>query len=179
MKTLFLDTEFTELTQSAELLSIALVDENDRWFYGVFSDIETCELSPWHQKYVVPFLPLSKEQLKRLPDNGTYITSNKQEITKSLLDWLNAYDQIEIWADVPAYDWILFAELFGGARSLPKQIHYIVRDLATLLVVNELDPNIDRFEFAYKGHPPLELIRHNALGDAMNTRDCFRKLMNL
>ena len=177
MKTLFLDTEFTELSQSGSLLSIALIDRNDRWFYGVFSDVDTSHLSPWHQENIVPYLPLTDLQLEQLPDTSTYLVAGKDKITETLLTWLKAYDQLEIWADVPAYDWVLFCELFGGARQLPKQIHYIVRDLATFFVLKGIDPDTDRFKFVYEGKTPLGLIRHNALGDAINTKDCYKKLV--
>jgi len=177
LKTLFLDTEFTELSQSGSLLSIALVDNNDRWFYGVFSNVDTVKLSSWHQENIVPYLPLTDLQLEQLSDTGTYLVADKNKITEALLTWLEIYDQVEIWADVPAYDWVLFCELFGGARQLPKKIHYIVRDLATCLVLNGMDPDTDRFKFAYEGKTPLGLIRHNALGDAINTKDCYKKLI--
>ena len=177
MKTLFLDTEFTELSQAAELLSIALVDENNRWFYAVFSDTKSENLSSWHQENIVPFISLTDVQLQRLPSTGTYLQANKQQIISSLLDWLSAYRELEVWADVPAYDWVLFSELFGGARQLPKQIHYIVRDLATYFTIFDIDPDTDRFEIAYQGNPPPEIIRHNALGDAMTTKAIYEKLI--
>lgn len=37
---LFLDTEFTSLTQHTQLLSLAIVDENERVFYAEFTEVK-------------------------------------------------------------------------------------------------------------------------------------------
>lgn len=180
MSTLFLDTEFTALQQQARLLSLALVSEDDRWFYAEFTDIDRTQLSAWHQEHVVPYLSLSETQISQLPQNGTYLKASQADIVTALQEWLQQWTHIEIWADVPAYDWVLFCELFGGARDIPAHIHYIVRDLATLFILNGHDPDIDRFQFAYdRDLPQHGLSRHNALGDAWAGLRCWKKLLNV
>ncbi|MEM7571688.1 MAG: 3'-5' exoribonuclease [Bacteroidota bacterium] len=195
MPRLFLDTEFSALTQDAALLSLALVDEQGRWFYAVFTDSNWDGLSDWHQENVVPFLLLSPTQIEQLPAAGTYLKGDRAAVKLSLSNWLSSYEQIEIWADVPAYDWVLFCELFGGALSLPENIHYIVRDLATLLEMKGYNPDIDRFTFAHESTEKNEnqdqwstsagparkqsvsgLVRHNALGDALTSKAVFEKI---
>ncbi|MEM8584688.1 MAG: 3'-5' exoribonuclease [Bacteroidota bacterium] len=151
MTRLFLDTEFSSLSQQAELLSIALIDENQRWFYGVFDEPEWSKLSDWHQEHVVPYLAFSQEQYVNIPGDGTYIKLDRENIIEALGQWLSHYQEVQIWADVPAYDWVLFCELFGGALSLPKPIHYVVRDLATLLEAKGYDIDIDRWGLAFGG----------------------------
>ncbi|MEM6771849.1 MAG: 3'-5' exoribonuclease [Bacteroidota bacterium] len=197
MQPIFLDTEFSGLQQHAQLLSLALVPQSGPWFYAVFSDVDLKALSDWHQEHVVPHLRLSEVQLQALPP-GEYILGRKSEILPRLRAYLAAFDQVVIWADVPAYDWVLFCELFGGAFGLPKNIHYIVRDLATLLEAKGYDIDTDRFDLAYNNQgadagarvssadgrvqdltpslAPVEtnegLLQHNALGDALACRKC-------
>lgn len=180
MPKLFLDTEFTELRQQAQLLSLALVSEDGPWFYAAFSDVDLNNLSDWHQEHVVPYLQLSPQQIAALPPQGTSIQGSREDIVPQLTIWLQQWTQIEIWADVPAYDWVLFCELFGGALHIPKSIHYMVRDLATLFILKEHDPDTDRFQFAYgQGVPSQGLIRHNALGDAISGWACWKKLTKI
>lgn len=64
---LFLDTEFTGLRQNAELISLALVGADDRWFYAEFTDFDREELSDWHREYVLPYLFLEKGKGRILP----------------------------------------------------------------------------------------------------------------
>ncbi len=104
MPNLFLDTEFTELSQSAQLLSLALIDENQYWFYAEFTDVDRTHLSDWHQQHVVPYLHLTKEQIAQLPAEGLYIKGTHSEISTHLKKWLQQWPALTIWADVPAYD---------------------------------------------------------------------------
>ncbi|MEM6396062.1 MAG: 3'-5' exoribonuclease [Bacteroidota bacterium] len=151
MTRLFLDTEFSGLTQQAELLSVALIDENHNWFYGVFDEPDWTQLSSWHQEHVVPYLAFSAEEYMDLPGEGTYLKLDRRNVMEGLMQWLSKYEKVQIWADVPAYDWVLFCELFGGALSLPKPIHYVVRDLATLLEAKGYDVDVDRWGLAFGG----------------------------
>ena len=199
MVRLFLDTEFSALRQHAELLSVALVPQEGPWFYAVFTEVDLGSLSAWHQEHVVPHLPLTKAQLAALPP-GTYVRGSADEIVSALRAYLARFERVEIWADVPAYDWVFFCELFGGALRVPKHVHYIVRDLATLFVTKGYDVDTDRFAFARgnagedagrriqtgdgrtkgvaggNGVSAEGLERHSALGDAMVARRCFKRL---
>ena len=52
MKTIFLDTEFTGLTQSAQLISLALVADTGEEFYAEFTDYELVDASDWMWLFV-------------------------------------------------------------------------------------------------------------------------------
>jgi hypothetical protein len=195
---IFIDTEFSGLHQNAQLISLALVPENGPWFYAVLSDVDTETLPAWHQQNIVPQLLLTDEQLAQLPP-GHYFCDTKENITKALLKFLAGFDQVTMWADVPAYDWVLFCELFGGAFGLPKNIHYIVRDLATLLEAKGYNIDTDRFALAYgnlgedagaevsssdgrvggqaSATTAEGVLRHNALGDALTAKACWQKII--
>ncbi len=54
---LFLDTEFTKLEPGNKLISIALVDENEDFFYAELTDTYTLsDCSDFVKSYVLPFL---------------------------------------------------------------------------------------------------------------------------
>lgn len=53
----FLDTEFTDLVPGNKLISIALVDENEDWFYAELTDTyEIKDCSDFVKAFVLPFL---------------------------------------------------------------------------------------------------------------------------
>jgi len=54
---LFLDTEFTDLVPGNKLISIALVDENEEFFYAELTDTyELKDCSEFVKAFVLPFL---------------------------------------------------------------------------------------------------------------------------
>ncbi|RKG38937.1 3'-5' exonuclease family protein [Acinetobacter rongchengensis] len=100
---LFLDCEFNGF--GGELISLALVDENNQSFYEVLA----CQNPiPWVVEHVIPILnqtPISLEAFQ-----------------KQLQKFLNLYDAIEIIADWPE-DFALFSRCLivsaGRCLSLP------------------------------------------------------------
>ncbi len=173
---IFLDTEFTGLQQETTLISLALVTENGKEFYAEFTDYNKNQVSDWILNNVIANLFLTEKNQNRNLEK-IYIKGNTHEIKSALLIWLNQFPvikdkddniipNIEIWADVPHYDWVLFCELFGGALNIPKQIHYICRDLATFLETKNIDISKPRIELIDKNKLPENLNRHNALFDA-------------
>ena len=176
--TLFLDTEFSGLEQSAFLISLGLVTAEGDWFYGELTDYEFAKLPDWHQTEVVPHLFLRRGI--RQPDfterPGTTVLGDRPTLVAALRDWLGRFEQVEIWADVLAYDWVFFCELFGGALQLPKHIYYIPFDFPTLLKVKGLDADVAR-ESLVPGWMGLESgMRHNALYDAFLLREGYLRL---
>lgn len=174
---LFLDTEFTALKQDARLISLALVSEEGRYFYAEFTDFDRDTLSDWHKEHVLAHLLLDENTSFDWPTHGTTLKGDYKIIKEALTTWLSQWTAIEIWADVPAYDWVFFCELFGGALHIPSQIHFIVRDLATFFHLKGIDANISRFDFAYnKEGSELKLPQHNALADAWTCMRCYQQL---
>ncbi len=175
---IFLDTEFTSLQKNADLISLALVSEDGKEFYAEFTDYNLTKAGndkQWIVQNVIGNLILTKDNESRNLDK-MYIRGNRSEITSALRNWLNQFGirkddggniipHIRIWADVPHYDWVLFCELFGGARKIPPQIHYMVMDLATLLFCKGIKPDTPRIELLPHNELP-EGVQHNALFDA-------------
>lgn len=180
---LFLDTEFTGLNQNAQLISLAVVAESGQSFYAEFTDFDTKLLSDWHHTHVVPNL-----LYWNLPDyhnpllHEWRIKGQAEKVVADLKLFLQQFILVEIWADVLAYDWVLFCELFGGALNLPDNIFYTPFDLATLFRFKDLivpsgryKEDVPRFDFVKYTTGP----QHNALHDAMVELQCYRKLMGI
>ena len=175
---IFLDTEFTGLQQSSQLISLALVDMDGRWFYAEFTDYDDDSLTDWHRKYVVANLFLEKKAKPSfLETEGQSVRGNSELIVTNFKKWLSHYDETEIWADVLTYDWMLFCELFGGALHIPKSIFYIPYDFATLLKVKGYNPDITRASLVPGWAQQHLSYKHNALYDAFLLRQAYLKLM--
>ncbi len=171
----FLDTEFTDLNQSSKLISLALVSDCGKSFYAVFDDFNKAELSDFVKENVTPYLNFSEDNCSLI---NYRIKGNSRQIQLALINWLSQFENIQIWADVPHYDWVLFCELFGGALQIPKQIHYICMDLATLILSKGMDINKPRIELLTREEIPNNYIIHNALSDAEVGMQILNKLLN-
>jgi len=172
---LFLDTEFTGLEQQGELISLAIVADEPRWFYAEFTDYNPVLLTDWHRENVLPYLYFGTNATKPIvPADCILMEGDSGQIVQALREWLTGFNSVEIWADVLAYDWVFFCELFGGALHIPQNIFYMPMDFATLLRVRNLDPDTDRV--ALSGLP-ADTKRHNALTDAQILNRCFYELM--
>ncbi len=178
----FLDTEFTGLHQKTTLISLALVAESGEEFYAEFSDYDKSVSNEFLDKFVFSKLNTIVKPSEDFDGNEKliFVKGNTEEILPLLSTWLNQFDLIEIWADVLAYDWVLFCELFGGAFNIPENIFYAPFDLATLFrmkgFINPSDKHnddISRFEYAGASLDN----QHHALADARVELICWQKLM--
>lgn len=179
---LFLDTEFTGLTQKTNLISLAIVAENGVEFYAEFTDFNLStngfDEFIWINDNVIANLYLN-ESNQSFELSKMYLKGSKSEVKSALVIWLNQFgitknkegeiqQTLFFWADVPHYDWVLFCELFGGARNIPPQIHYMCLDLATLLYAKGEDFNKARTQILKEVNLTLPegYAQHNALSDA-------------
>src|ERR1035437_7527342 len=117
MKKIFLDTEFTGLHQKTTLISLATVAESGEEFYAEFTDYDRTQINDWLNKNIISNLWITNNQTFDRSQNGTYLKGDRITIKESLQRWLGQFEGVEIWADVLAYDWVLFCELFGGAEA--------------------------------------------------------------
>lgn len=182
MTRIFLDTEFTGLHQYTSLISIGLAAENGDVFYAEMTDYDREQVDDWLRSNV---LNLLSDDLPNAEDAHTnpvmLCQGTMSEVSHALHRWLKRFggkDSVEIWADVLAWDWVLFCELFGGAFSLPEEVYYIPFDLSTLLKLKGIDPNIIREELGQVkwSHPKLKLVKHHALYDALLEKNIFENL---
>ncbi len=181
MVKVFLDTEFTGLHQRASLISMALYVDDDTYFYAEFNDYSVRQLTPWIQENVISKLQITQTFSFVTDGEKVRMKGNKTQIRKALRIWLIQFDLIEIWADVLAYDWVLFCNLFGGAFKIPENIFYAPFDISTLFRSKGLImPNskyggdISRLTYVDVNGDGKQ---HNALEDARIGKLCYDKLM--
>jgi len=180
---IFFDLEFTGLHQNTTLISIGLVAEDGRQFYAESIDYDRGQVNQWLEDNVIAHLSLVSTTDSGLPtmtsENGiqTIIGKNWQ-LARCLGDWLRQFDAVEMWSDVLAYDWMLFCELFEAedtAERLPRNVYYIPFDIATVMKIKGVDPDVSREEFSGIEN----LAKHNALDDARIIKACYEKLMGV
>lgn len=171
---LFLDSEFTGLHQKTTLISIALASEDGRTFYAESTEFDKNQNSVWIEENVLPNLMLQDKSSGYTNQNpiDVMFKGNTKGITIALSQWLKQFQEVEIWSDVLAYDWVLFCDLFGDALSLPKNVYPYPFDICTLFKVADVDPDISREGFIGISSSS----KHNCLYDAVVIKACYCKL---
>ncbi len=179
MKKIFFDSEFTGLHQSTTLISIAFVADTGEEFYAEFNDYNKTQLNSWLEANILNNLILNNENLSR-ELKRMRIKGNKFEIKAAFEIWIDQFRKpetknpyIQMWGDVPQYDWVLFCELFGGAMNIPDSIHFMPMDIATMLCMKNVDITLDREKLVDKSK--RELKKHNALYDARLIKEVCNK----
>ena len=184
---IFFDTEFTGLYKDTELISIGLVDENGREFYGEITDFDKSKVDEWIKENVllntVEFGNISILDICDVVDS--YYVGTKETIINYLKEWLKAYDNVELVSDVCHYDMVLFIDLFGTAFDLPSNInascHDINQDIANYLDISERDAfdfSRETFINTYSVND-IESNKHNALYDAKVIRKIYNIINNI
>lgn len=161
---IFFDTEFTGLYQNTSLISIGIVAEDGREFYAEISDFNNRYISQWVRDNVLNHLT-GKNVIKH------------SELKDKLVRWLEPYEEVEVWSDCLAYDWVLFCQIWGGAKHIPPKVSYIPFDICTLMLTKSVDPDVDRETFV-GAEKYRKARKHNAMHDARVIRDCYVKLMS-
>ncbi len=173
---IFFDTEFTGLHQKTTLISIGMVAEDGREFYAEFIDFDHKQADDWIQNNVIKNLSLGliAENWSSIESGQTLVRGYTPFIKNQIKKWLSQFDQVEMWSDCLAYDWVLFCNIFGNAFATPQNLFYIPFDICTVFKVKGIDPDISRELFA--GIDGANK-KHNALWDARVIKACYDKLM--
>lgn len=181
---IFFDTEFTGLRQDTTLISIGMISETRDTFYAEFTDFDRSMCDDWIEENVIKNL----KYYGRLDIDTVYRTTfstktknisivmldSASAISDALKKWLSQWDSVELWSDCLAYDWVLFCQIFGGAFSIPENVYYIPFDICTLFKIKNIDPDVNREEFAGSVNTD---DKHNSLHDAIIIKKCYEKLM--
>ena len=158
----FFDFEFTGLHQNTTPISLGCVADDGSAFYCEFSDFDANQVDGWIRENI-------------LSHTGQLLADsrNRAQAVDDLRIWLAQFGRVEMWGDCLAYDWVLFCELFGGARSIPGNVFYIPFDICTLMYAKGIDPDISREDLAgIAGYTN----KHNALWDAVVIKGCFERM---
>jgi hypothetical protein len=170
---LFFDQEFSGLHKNTTLISLGIVSDCGKTFYCELNDFDRSQCDDWINKNVIANLFL-KEGGNNFDVNNYRILGSKEDIKEALTIWLSQFEEVEMWSDCLAYDWVLFCDIFGGAFSIPKNVYYIPFDICSFFKVKGIDPDINREE--YSGLKD-GAIKHNSLWDALVIQACHDKLM--
>ena len=198
---IFFDTEFTGLHKDTTLISIGLIDEYGRTFYGEFSDYDESKCDNWIRENVIKHLKWSKEgpveDFVNIYDNAWEAFGSKEYIKIVLTEWLSKYNNVELVSDCCHYDMVLFIDIFGDAWSIPDVVnpvcHDINQDIAKYFDISEREAfdlsrekiiekvNIDNQDTAnHFGISEREKIiniegdKHNALYDAKVIKEIYK-----
>ncbi|MEB4633731.1 3'-5' exonuclease family protein [Burkholderia contaminans] len=137
----FLDTEFTDFID-CDLISIALVAEDGREFYGERNDFDRRTCSPFVHEAVLP-------QLGQYPDR----VFSREGLRSALLEWLRPFESGIFCMDFPG-DWDLLVDALDGVPN----------GWRGLLVGDQADQvRLESYYKQFRG-------RHHALHDARALR---------
>jgi hypothetical protein len=144
MKKVYLDTEFTDLHPAARLISIALVVDENNFFYAELTDTyDLCDCSDFVKAYVLPFL------------RGNSYRMNYYECSLRMSNWIESLgDRCMIASDAPSWDMPFFDRLIDvrPPANLERSMVYPIRVPPHIIEDIVLENNYDI---------------HNALDDAM------------
>lgn len=177
----FLDTEFTGLRPDTTLVSVGMVTEDGSARYAELTDYRRDHIDEWLQENIIDNLVLSDmpDQSWRRPSSDFLcFRGSSAYVANQLSSWLGALGECRVVSDVYAYDWTLLLKLIG---ELPKNVHYIPLDLASIAWARGIDPDFSRSSmaeaFGYLEVPELVSgLEHNALYDACVQRACFKAM---
>lgn len=154
----YLDTEFAERPCTIDLISVALVREDGRFYYAESSEVNEDLCNDWVKKNVLP----KRTDIIRRP---------RTEIRDGLRAFVGD-DRPRFWGYYSDYDWVVFCWLFGAMIDLPPcwpmYCLDLKQELARLNVSKDLLPTQD--------DPAYE---HNALCDArwiMKAHQALRRM---
>ena len=173
---IYFDTEFTGLHKNTTLISIGLIDENDRCFYAEFTDYDESQCDDWIKENVIKNLKHKGTHDLHLKgynprEDKTWIIGSKDEVYNALYEWLLVYDRIQLVSDVCHYDMVLLIDLFGTAFDLPQNVnpacHDINQDIARYYEISEKEAfDFSREELLQNNAIVIEGDKHNSLYDA-------------
>lgn len=120
----FYDTEFIDDGRTIELISIGMVAEDGREYYGVSTAFDPQRAGPWVRRHVLPKLPPLSSPLWR----------SREQIRDDLGQFLGLAgsgpaDPIELWAWVGAYDHVALCQLWGPMTALPRPVPRLTLEL--------------------------------------------------
>lgn len=194
---IYFDTEFTGLQQDTDLISIGMVTDDGKKFYGEFRDFRLALCDEWIIENVVR--KLQKVEFLDTDEIMT-VSGRRHVIRENLMNWLekqrvtNGADKIQFVSDVCHYDFVLLIDLlsnteYGSGLHLPKFIspycHDINQDITDLINRNiDEDKKIcdaEAFDINREGIlktfgveiPGNNEDKHNALFDALVIKEIY------
>lgn len=153
----FYDTEFIDDGRTIELISIGVVAEDGREYYGVSTEFDPDRAGRWVRTHVLP----------KLPSPASPVWRSRSRIRSDLEAFFGlsaaGAEPVELWAWVGAYDHVVLCQLWGPMTELPAAMPRFTRELRQLWE--------DR---GRPKMPPRSPDAHDALVDARDQLRRFR-----
>jgi len=153
---LFYDADLTSLRQDTQILSFAIIGEDDRKFF-----IEFQTDNPTNNIHVMGNTEMYGYNVDRA------------QFPELFQKFIEPYDKVDMWSDYLMYSWVAFCELFGGMDNLPLKVNEVPYDLCTYLHLKNISPHQNREDLL--GLKSSEK-KTNALWEAMITKSCLQLL---
>ncbi len=142
------DTEFIDTPEHSELISLAIVREDNVSIYFEF-EYPPEAITPWLAENVVPHL------------DGHKPLSTFAEAANTIDHFMHLDPKPEFWAYYGAYDWYWLCRVFGGFMKLPKQWGIVA---------------FNDFAHMQRGVPDVAGAGHNAMNDARSILAAMKAL---
>lgn len=172
-KIIFIDTEFTGEHAYTTLVSLGIITLEGDEFYVTLNDYDKNQVTEW----------LKNNVLKDIDETKSISSIQAYKKLNSFLKKYSENKNLYVVSCGLLQDYLLMIELFkyknkdkyfDSLNCLPNYLkHYAAIDLNTLFRVCNINPNMNRLEFAGINH---KIKRHNALDDAKVVRKCFLKI---
>jgi len=152
----FFDTEFLENGKTIDLISIGIVCEDGRELYLQNSGFNFHSADTWLKQNVLSKLTEFDIESGRftVEKYNTDIWKQKHEIAHEVNQFITG-DDIELWGEYCAYDFVALCQLWGKAIDKPSNIPWLAKDIQQLIIDKAILPAL-----------PTNENPHNALDDA-------------
>lgn len=151
----WMDSEFDEDGQTIELISIGIVAEDGRTLYAISNEFDPERPNDWVKKNVLP----------HLPPRSNRKWMSRERIKHKVLEFFQGDKRPEIWCEVGAYDWVVFAQLFGRMIDMPRKFGFFHMELAQW-----------RKQLGNPDVPKQTNTEHDALADARYNKAIWEAL---
>lgn len=176
----FIDTEFIEHAGGIQLVSIGIYSENGKSLYIESTSFDSRLANDWVKKNVLEKLLYVSPTAVAYPEYSMvswtvgevnmYGCCSEAEMGKCILEFLKDDQNPEFYAYYGAYDWVVFARIFGRMIDLPEHFPMWVIDLKQMMWERGLTK-----EWKQEVCPD-PVGEHNALVDAKWNYDLFREI---
>lgn len=128
----FLDTEFNQTVDPVELISLGIVAEDGREFYGTAAGFREEACDDWLKTNVLPALDILPPNFRFDPMDSSksrYCPKATLSVMRTYLENFIGIDRdIEFWGYYADYDWYLFTR-FWGFMNMPKHFPKLCFDI--------------------------------------------------
>ena len=172
-KDYFFDTEFLDLKDSFQVISIGFYCEDGRSFYAENSSFDY--IDDEHDNFVLTnvlphlkywgnensILDVNETKYSNDGTKNTYVYGDLEYIGKELIKWFGKDHDPIFYAYVSSYDYFALSKIYGGMMHNPRWFPWYARDLAAIADMNGFDHHWRKKNVPRKG------THHNAIDDAI------------